>query len=94
MSAALVRELSSTGTAVLLSSHQIGEVEDVCDGFTVLRRGQVVWNGTAAELRAQAPGVGVRDAHQRRRARDRARDAPPAASGATLGAGELDDRDS
>ena len=52
----LVTELSSTGTAVLISSHQISEVEDVCDGFTVLRRGQVVWNGTAAELRAQAPG--------------------------------------
>ena len=52
----LVTELSSAGTAVLISSHQITEVEDVCDGFTVLRGGQVVWNGTAAELRAQAPG--------------------------------------
>jgi ABC-2 type transport system ATP-binding protein len=52
----LVTELSLTGTAVLISSHQITEVEDICDGFTVLRDGQVVWNGTAAELRAQAPG--------------------------------------
>lgn len=51
----LVRELAGQGVAVLLSSHLIGEIEDVCDGFTVLRRGRVVWNGTAEELRAQAP---------------------------------------
>jgi ABC-2 type transport system ATP-binding protein len=52
----LLRELSSQGVAVLLSSHLIGEVENVCDSFTVLRRGRVVWNGTAAQLQAQAPG--------------------------------------
>ncbi len=53
--AALLRELSSHGTAVLLSSHLIGEIETACDGFTVIARGRVVWSGTAAELRAQAP---------------------------------------
>lgn len=37
------------------SSHQIGELENVCDSYTVLRHGRVVWNGTAAELEAQAP---------------------------------------
>jgi ABC-2 type transport system ATP-binding protein len=52
----LVAELSDRGVAVLISSHQITEIEDVCDAFTVLRRGQVVWDGTAVELRAQAPG--------------------------------------
>jgi ABC-2 type transport system ATP-binding protein len=53
---ALVRELCSEGVGVLLSSHQIGEIEDVCDGFTVLRQGSMVWHGTAAQLREQAPG--------------------------------------
>ncbi|MFZ0382622.1 MAG: ATP-binding cassette domain-containing protein [Solirubrobacteraceae bacterium] len=53
--AKLVRELSADGVAVLLSSHQIGELENVCDSYTVLRHGRVVWNGTAAELEAQAP---------------------------------------
>jgi ABC-2 type transport system ATP-binding protein len=53
--ATLVRELSAEGVAVLLSSHQIGELEKVCDSYTVLRHGRVVWNGTAAELEAQAP---------------------------------------
>ncbi len=52
---ALVREAAADGAAVLVSSHMIGEVEQVCDSFTVLRRGRVVWDGTAAELRAQAP---------------------------------------
>jgi ABC-2 type transport system ATP-binding protein len=52
---ALARRLSADGTTILLSSHQIAEVEDVCDSFTVLRRGRVVWDGTDAELRAQAP---------------------------------------
>ena len=51
----LVQELSATGVAILLSSHQIVEVEDVCHTFTFLRQGEVVWDGTAAELREQAP---------------------------------------
>jgi len=53
--AALVRELSADGVAILLSSHQIGELERVCTSFTFLRSGRVVWDGTAAELDAQAP---------------------------------------
>jgi ABC-2 type transport system ATP-binding protein len=56
----LVRELAADGVAILISSHQIGEIEGVCDSFTVLRRGRVVWDGTAAELRAQAPGSAYR----------------------------------
>jgi ABC-2 type transport system ATP-binding protein len=54
--ATLVRELATDGVAVLLSSHQIGELEKVCASYTMLRRGRVVWDGTAAELDAQAPG--------------------------------------
>ena len=41
--------------AVLLSSHQIGELEKLCDSYTVLREGQVVWDGSASDLDAQAP---------------------------------------
>jgi ABC-2 type transport system ATP-binding protein len=56
----LVRSLSDAGAAVLLSSHQIGEVEEVCDTFSVIRRGEIVWDGTAEELRAQAPAAAYR----------------------------------
>jgi ABC-2 type transport system ATP-binding protein len=53
--AALVRRLADGGVAVLLSSHQIGELEELCESFTVLRDGVVVWDGTAQRLRAEAP---------------------------------------
>ena len=53
--ASLIRELSADGAAVLISSHQIGELEQVCEGYTVMRHGRVVWDGSAAELEAAAP---------------------------------------
>ena len=56
----LIRELSADGVAILISSHQIVEVEGVCDTFTVLRGGRVVWEGTAAQLRTQAPNSAYR----------------------------------
>jgi ABC-2 type transport system ATP-binding protein len=58
--AALVRRLTAEGVAVLLSSHLIGDLENVCDAFTVLRLGRVVWDGSAQELREQAPGSAYR----------------------------------
>lgn len=56
----LVRELSAAGVAILISSHQIVEVEGVCDSFTVLRRGRVMWDGSATQLRADAPSSAYR----------------------------------
>jgi ABC-2 type transport system ATP-binding protein len=53
--AVLVQELAAQGVAVLLSSHQIGELEKVCTAYTVLRAGSVVWDGTTSELELQAP---------------------------------------
>jgi ABC-2 type transport system ATP-binding protein len=53
--AKLVRRLAAEGVAILLSSHQIGELERVCDSYTVMRHGRVVWDGSAAELIAAAP---------------------------------------
>jgi ABC-2 type transport system ATP-binding protein len=51
----LVRSLAARGVTVLLSSHQISEVEDVCDSFTVLHRGGVVWDGSAERMLREAP---------------------------------------
>ncbi|HTW12605.1 MAG TPA: ABC transporter ATP-binding protein [Solirubrobacteraceae bacterium] len=53
--ATLVRELAEEGVAVLLSSHQIGELERVCTSFTFMRNGRAVWDGSAEELDAEAP---------------------------------------
>jgi ABC-2 type transport system ATP-binding protein len=57
---ALVGELARSGAAVLISSHRIDELEEVCSSFTVLRSGRVVWSGTAARLRAEAPAATYR----------------------------------
>ena len=51
----LLRSLAADGVTVLLSSHQIGEVEEVCDGFDVLSGGRVVWSGSVREMLLQAP---------------------------------------
>jgi ABC-2 type transport system ATP-binding protein len=58
--ARLLRRLAADGAAVLLSSHLIGDLENVCDSFTVLRLGKVVWDGSARQLREQAPGSAYR----------------------------------
>ena len=51
----VVRELAAGGTAVLLSSHDLMAIDDVCDEITVLRAGEVAWSGAIGELRALAP---------------------------------------
>jgi len=53
--ATLVQRLAADGVAILLSSHQIGELERVCGAYTVLRHGRVVWDGTATDLEREAP---------------------------------------
>jgi ABC-2 type transport system ATP-binding protein len=58
--AALLRELAADGVAVLLSSHQIGELEKVCDAYSFMRAGRLVWRGSAVELAAAAPASAYR----------------------------------
>ena len=47
---ALLQRLSDVGVTVLLSSHLLGEVEQVCDQVVVMDRGRVVSMGTVSEL--------------------------------------------
>ena len=46
----LLEELRSRGTAVLLNSHLLSEIELVCDRVVIIDRGRVVAQGTPAEL--------------------------------------------
>jgi ABC-2 type transport system ATP-binding protein len=52
---ALVKRLAASGLTVLLSSHDMGEVEEICDDITIMRTGTVVYHGSIAALRAKAP---------------------------------------
>jgi ABC-type multidrug transport system ATPase subunit len=47
----LVRELGRGERTVLLSSHLLGEVEQICDRVGVIRNGALVAEGTVSELR-------------------------------------------
>jgi len=49
----LVREARAAGRTVILSSHVLSEVEEVCDRVTILRHGHVVHEQTLAELARQ-----------------------------------------
>jgi ABC-2 type transport system ATP-binding protein len=57
----LLRRLRGRGIAVVLSSHLLSEVELVCDRVAILVEGQIVAQGTPAEL-ARPRGVEVETA--------------------------------
>ena len=52
---ALVKRLAGRGLTVLLSSHDMNEVEAICDDVTIMRTGTVVYHGSIDRLREQAP---------------------------------------
>ncbi|MBZ5734095.1 ABC transporter ATP-binding protein [Nocardioides sp. TRM66260-LWL] len=55
---ALVRRLADGGLTVLLSSHHMDEVEEICDHVTIMSHGRVGFHGSIADLRAMAPDPG------------------------------------
>jgi ABC-2 type transport system ATP-binding protein len=55
---ALVKRLAASGLTVLLSSHHMDEVEEICDNVTIMARGRVAFHGSIGELRAMAPDPG------------------------------------
>lgn len=50
----LIRNIASEGKAVLVSSHQLAEIEQVCDDVTIIHRGSVVVSGTLDHVRQHA----------------------------------------
>ena len=53
----LILSLKAEGVTVLLNSHLLSEVETTCDTIAIIRRGQIVKQGTLAELTAQPASV-------------------------------------
>ena len=51
---AMMRRLGTAGCTVLVSSHLLGEVEQICDRVGVISRGRLVSEGTVADLRGTA----------------------------------------
>ena len=52
---AALKELQAAGTTLILSSHQMWQIEDLCTSFCVIADGEVRVSGTLDELRAAWP---------------------------------------
>jgi len=50
----VIEESSARGTTVLLSSHHLADIEQICTHVAILQRGRMVASGTVAELTAPA----------------------------------------
>jgi len=62
----LLRELGNSGVTVLLSSHLLGEVQQICDTVTIVNHGRVIAGGAVADvLQSRSTGtisLGITDA--------------------------------
>jgi ABC-2 type transport system ATP-binding protein len=60
----LIRSFANDGITVLVSSHLISEIEQVCDHIVMIRGGKLVHQGPVAELQAgQQPDIVVAPEH-------------------------------
>jgi len=55
---AMIRGLKADGTAVLLSSHHLDQVQSVCDRVALFARGRIVLSGSVTELARRVLGGG------------------------------------
>jgi ABC-2 type transport system ATP-binding protein len=53
---ALIKRLAGQGITVLLSSHLMGEVEELCDRVAIIGSGRVLYEGSLPELIASTAG--------------------------------------
>jgi ABC-2 type transport system ATP-binding protein len=54
----MIRDLKAEGTAVLLSSHHLDQVQSVCDRVALFNRGRVALSGSVTELAQRVLGGG------------------------------------
>ncbi len=48
---ALIQELRKKGTTILLTTHNMYEVEELCDRIALISKGQIIATGTVAEIK-------------------------------------------
>jgi ABC-2 type transport system ATP-binding protein len=56
----VLARLAAGGTAVVLSSHRMDDIEALCSEVTIVNRGRVAFSGPADKLRAESGEVGYR----------------------------------
>src|SRR5690349_11733286 len=72
---ALIHQLAGDGITVLLSSHLMSEVEDLCDRVAIVSRGRVIHEGSLQDLIATSAGGYALRTTDDARAADAAREA-------------------
>lgn len=45
-----LRKLNEAGTTIILTSHYLEEIEQLCNEIAVINHGQIIWNGTKTEF--------------------------------------------
>jgi ABC-2 type transport system ATP-binding protein len=55
----LIRSLGAEGRTVFVSSHQLAEVQQMCDRLAIIAKGRTVASGSVAEVLASGRGGGV-----------------------------------
>ena len=55
----ILRELQSMGKTILLSSHILSELQDICNRVGIIERGQVVAEGSVDEILDRLSGTGT-----------------------------------
>jgi ABC-2 type transport system ATP-binding protein len=61
----IIKKSVSDGTAVLLSSHNMLEVEFLCDRIALINDGKIVERGTPAELKSKYDASNVEEVFTR-----------------------------
>ncbi len=56
-----IMRLAREGAAVILSSHLLGLVEEMCQRVLIMKRGQKVFLGSGPEIAAAFPGLGLEE---------------------------------
>jgi ABC-2 type transport system ATP-binding protein len=52
-----LRELNAAGTTIILTSHYLEEIEQLCNDIAVINHGNIIWHGTKAEFMAGGKSV-------------------------------------
>jgi len=54
-----IRRRAAAGAAIILSSHLLGQIEGLCTGFVVMRKGRLLFAGSRDEMRARYADAGA-----------------------------------
>lgn len=52
-----LKELNAAGTTIILTSHYLEEIEQLCNDIAVINHGQIIWHGTKTEFMAGGKSV-------------------------------------